>query len=117
MKKHGLYKLRKNRAQSILEYAILIGVIAAALSAMQIYFRRGIQAVIRVAADEVGCQTKGLVEYDYKNEWKKRGASDTDTTVDRQMTSSMNNGESISYDSDETTTRTGILSHDIIKDE
>lgn len=50
----------KNKAQSILEYAILIGIIAAALSTMQIYLRRGIQSVIRAAADEVGDPKKRL---------------------------------------------------------
>ena len=46
----------RNKSQSILEYAIVLGVAIIALSAMALYFRRGIQSVIKVAADEVGYQ-------------------------------------------------------------
>lgn len=44
------------KAQSILEYAVLTGIIMGVLSVMQVYFQRGIQAVVKVAADEVGRQ-------------------------------------------------------------
>jgi len=44
------------KGQSILEYAIVLSVIIFALSAMSLYFRRGIQAVVKVAADEAGNQ-------------------------------------------------------------
>jgi len=48
--------LRNKKAQSILEYAVLLGLAGIALSSMQVYFKRGIQSVIKVAADEVGKQ-------------------------------------------------------------
>lgn len=51
---------RMPKAQSIVEYAILIGVIFAALAAMQVYSRRGINAAIRVAADQVGTQDDAI---------------------------------------------------------
>jgi uncharacterized protein (UPF0333 family) len=43
----------KNKAQSILEYAVLIIVVVAALLAMQAYFKRGIQGRARSSADEI----------------------------------------------------------------
>ena len=46
----------RNRSQSILEYAVILGVVITALLAMSLYFRRGIQSVIKVAADEAGDQ-------------------------------------------------------------
>lgn len=46
----------KLKAQSILEYVVVLGVVGMALGTMGLYFRRGIQAVIKVAADEVGIQ-------------------------------------------------------------
>lgn len=55
--------LRNKKAQSILEYAVLLGLAGIALSTMQVYFKRGIQSVIKVAADEVGGQ-KGSEEFD-----------------------------------------------------
>lgn len=48
----------KSKAQSILEYAVLVGIIGLALSGMSLYFRRGIQAAIKVAADEIGNQSE-----------------------------------------------------------
>ncbi len=44
------------RAQSTLEYGILIAVIVAALVAMQVYVKRGIQGRLRQASDDVGEQ-------------------------------------------------------------
>lgn len=55
--------LRNKKAQSILEYAVLLGLAGIALFTMQIYFKRGIQSVIKAAADEVGGQ-KGSEEFD-----------------------------------------------------
>ncbi len=57
-------KMVKNRSrkilltcgQSIMEYVLLIGIIITVLFAMQTYMRRGIQAVIQVAADQIGLQ-------------------------------------------------------------
>lgn len=46
----------KNNAQSILEYAIVLTIVTMALSVMSLYFRRGIQSVIKIAADDAGNQ-------------------------------------------------------------
>mgnify|MGYP001619921905 FL=1 len=42
-----------------MEYAVLLGIAGIALSTMQIYFKRGIQSVVKAAADEVGNQKDG----------------------------------------------------------
>ncbi len=47
----------RNKGQSIMEYAIVLGVVAIALASMSLYFRRGIQSVVKAAADEAGNQT------------------------------------------------------------
>lgn len=44
------------RGQSTLEYAVLIVVIIAALIAMQVYLKRGIQGRVRESADQIGEQ-------------------------------------------------------------
>lgn len=44
----------KHRAQSTLEYVVLIAVIAAALFAMQTYIKRGMQGRMRDSADNLG---------------------------------------------------------------
>ncbi len=44
------------RAQSTVEYAILIAVVVGALLAMQIYMKRGVQGKLRSATDDIGEQ-------------------------------------------------------------
>ena len=44
------------KAQSVLEYAIVIFAIIAALLAMQVYIRRGLQGRLRQGADELSVQ-------------------------------------------------------------
>ena len=46
----------KRKAQSTLEYAILIGVIVAALIGMQRYLKRGYQGKLKESADSMGEQ-------------------------------------------------------------
>jgi len=49
-------RLSKKRAQSTLEYAVLIGVIVAGLIAMQVYLKRGFQGKLKEGADSMGEQ-------------------------------------------------------------
>lgn len=52
-----MFRLRqRNKGQSILEYAILLGVIIAALLIMQVFVKRGYQGGLKEAADKFGEQ-------------------------------------------------------------
>jgi uncharacterized protein (UPF0333 family) len=58
--------LKQRKAQTTLEYAILIGVIVAGLIAMQIYLKRGWQGKLRDSADSMGEQfSPGHTTYHY----------------------------------------------------
>ena len=46
----------KTQGQSILEYAVLIGVVAAALVAMQLYVRRSIQANLKALENQINAE-------------------------------------------------------------
>jgi uncharacterized protein (UPF0333 family) len=48
--------LSKHKAQSTLEFAVLIAIVVVALLTMQLYMKRGIQGKIREGADEMGSQ-------------------------------------------------------------
>ncbi len=48
--------LRKRKAQSTLEYAILIVIVIGALITIQTYIKRGIQGRLRQATDDIGDQ-------------------------------------------------------------
>ena len=62
--------MNTKRGQALFEYAVIIGVVVLALGMMQVYVRRGNQAGIKIAADELGRQedsveldsTKGTVQ-------------------------------------------------------
>ncbi|MFC1599301.1 hypothetical protein ACFL2W_00770 [Candidatus Omnitrophota bacterium] len=45
------------RAQSIMEYVLVIGLVSIALGAIQSYTRRGVQSIIKVSTDRLGNQT------------------------------------------------------------
>ena len=48
--------LRKKKGQSMLEYAILMGVIIAVIVALQVYVRRAVQGKFKDSADSIGDQ-------------------------------------------------------------
>jgi uncharacterized protein (UPF0333 family) len=57
---------KQSKAQTTLEYAILIGVIVAGLIAMQIYIKRGYQGKLKESADSMGQQfSAGETTMDY----------------------------------------------------
>jgi Flp pilus assembly pilin Flp len=49
-------QLHKRKAQSTLEYALVIAVIVAALVAMQTYIKRSLQGKLKSASDDIGDQ-------------------------------------------------------------
>jgi len=51
-----LNKFLSKRAQSTIEYAVLIGIVVAGLVAMQIYMKRGFQGKLKESADSMGQQ-------------------------------------------------------------
>lgn len=48
--------IRHNKGQSILEYAILLGVVIAAILIMQVFVKRGYQGGLKESADKMGEQ-------------------------------------------------------------
>ncbi len=55
---------KKSKGQSTAEYAIVIGFVVAAIIAMQIYVRRGLQGKVKTVTDRVG---DGLLDGGIKN--------------------------------------------------
>lgn len=48
--------LSRHKGQSILEYAMIVAVVVAALLAIQIYMKRGVQGKLRSSVDDIGAQ-------------------------------------------------------------
>ena len=104
------YSLGSSRAQAIIEYAVLFGLVTAVLMGMQGYLKRGVQAGVKVAADQIGNQSNGLVDSDLKLDWKRKGDTEVFTrSASSKVTESRAQGERV-HRVDERTTSSGILS-------
>jgi uncharacterized protein (UPF0333 family) len=79
------------RGQSTLEYAVLIVVIIAALIAMQVYLKRGIQGRVRESSDQIGEQfspgytTSNRVTFVSANQTEVSGNGSTTTVINNQF--------------------------------
>jgi len=49
-------RMQKNRGQTTAEYAVLLGLVIAAVMAMQIYVKRGLQGKVKLETDKLGTQ-------------------------------------------------------------
>jgi hypothetical protein len=49
-----MFLILRKKAQSTAEYAILIGLVVAAITAMQIFIRAGLQKQVKLAVDDLG---------------------------------------------------------------
>lgn len=101
-------RLFQNKAQSTLEYAILIGVIVAALLAMQVYLKRGYQGKMKDSADSMGSQfspgqtTATYNTHSFTNSQEVvESANRTTTTHIRQQTSNRTATENLATFNDE----------------
>ncbi|MFC1708472.1 hypothetical protein ACFL2J_00230 [Candidatus Omnitrophota bacterium] len=57
--KYSMARKRSSRAQSILEYAVLISVVATALMTMSLYVRRGIQSNLKTLEYQINAEATG----------------------------------------------------------
>lgn len=93
----------RKRAQSLTEYALVIAVVAAALLTMQTYFKRGVQSIAKISADQLGGFDSGIsadeVQQMAKDQERdpKYGALihyDVKTSTDQSLTTTtQSNGE------------------------
>jgi len=94
----------RQRGQSTAEYAVVIGLVVAAVLAMQVYVKRGLQGKIAGAANYFAVQGKGTTK-----QWEPDYASsDYSVTQDRSSTDKLLSGGGANRASvNETTTRSG----------
>lgn len=83
----------QHRGQSILEYAIIFSIVALAITGMQIYAKRKIQAVLQSATDQMDplgigrekLQTEGM-RHEAGDLRNAEGSTTPGTVIDRQST-------------------------------
>lgn len=88
--KNKMRKMLGQRGQSTLEYAVLVVVIIAALIAMQVYLKRGIQGRVRESSDQIGEQfspgytVSNRVTTTFANQSEIQNAGSTTTQIHNQ---------------------------------
>jgi hypothetical protein len=101
-----LRKRVNSRAQSISEYVLVIGLVSAALVGMQVYMKRGIQAVIKDSADELGIQ-EDSEERNFQPVTKQSSQTNTVTgPATRRMRESLGGGNRVDFETTANTTGT-----------
>lgn len=97
-------RLFNKRAQSTLEYAILIAVVVGALIGMQTYVKRGLQNRLKLAADDIG-QGQFEPAVTTVGQTVDHGAYTGSYTVDVEGTVTKDDsGRTVTYTEDITTT-------------
>ena len=97
--------LRSKRAQTTAEYAILIGLVVAALVAMQTYVKRGLQGRMKDATDQVGLQNPSLnTTPQYEPYYMQQNVTQSTSATDNENIAL---GGAVTRSSDSTSTRTG----------
>jgi hypothetical protein len=74
-------KIYSRRAQSIIEYAFILGVVTLVFVAMQTYLKRSLQTGIKIAADGLGRQEDSFVDTDPREGAIERARSRSTTPV------------------------------------
>ncbi len=85
-----MFKRKKQRAQTILEYTIVIGLIVVIMIAMGPYLQRTIQGSIRLTADQIGFQENA--DQDFSVGYLERSFATT-RTVSNKTTNEGQHGE------------------------
>jgi Flp pilus assembly pilin Flp len=96
------------RGQSVAEYALLISVIAAALLAMQVYMKRGIQAAVKYSTDQFGSQAE-WIETDpdkiMQQNMTQQSVSDSTTRIQQE---GLGDSSKTTFTFDDTSSSTGV---------
>ncbi len=99
-----------DRAQATFEYAIILAIVAAALTTMQVYFKRGIQAGIKICSDELGEQNKGIGQkIDLESGIITPALSSHHSVTESTTRFQIGKGEERTLSIDESTTTTGNM--------
>jgi uncharacterized protein (UPF0333 family) len=91
---------RRNNGQSILEYAVLLGVVVAAVLIMQVFVKRGFQGNLKESADKMGEQfsaggTTVLNKRAMEKDQVIVDATATDATVKSFLPSGIDAGDAV----------------------
>ncbi len=106
--------MKIKKGQSTLEYALIITVVIAALLAINVYMKHGVQGRLKESADDIGQQFDA--SGNYSSSWKTVSDGKSNTTEERNtttgtITSNMTSGENITRSEYETFGNTTVTEH------
>jgi len=99
------------KGQNLIEYGLILGIVAMALISMQTYFKRSLQSVVKVVADDYGPQRMPIrqVEVNVKEPlYAARDQITSNTTVNNAQTRT---AENLGDSNIRTTTTVGATSY------
>jgi len=105
-----MLRLKNKKAQSTAEYVVVLGLIVAAVVAMQTYIKRGFQGRLKDAVDYVdqGGQSGNVVTFNGNEQYEPYYLSSTfNTNRSDNSTQELFTGGSVNRTSNEGTTRIG----------
>ncbi len=80
------------KGQSTLEYAIIVAVVVAALFAIQIYMKRGVQGKLRQSTDDIGAQFEANATSNQVDFETTKDTTSVQTIQNRVTTSTLQSG-------------------------
>ncbi|HBG60752.1 MAG: hypothetical protein A2Y03_04605 [Omnitrophica WOR_2 bacterium GWF2_38_59] len=83
MFKGNLQFWKNNKAQSILEYSLIIGIVTVIFFNMGTFLKRGTQGMIKTIADQIGDQRNGDQIFDVEEGFMVNAFIDTDATTEK----------------------------------
>lgn len=106
--------MKTKKGQSTLEYALIITVVIAALLAINVYMKHGVQGRLKESADDIGKQFDA--GGNYSSSWKTLSTGQSNTTEVRDttngtITSTIVSGENITRSEYETFGNATVTQH------
>lgn len=93
-----MLRIKGNKGQTILEYAVLIAIVGAVFIGMQTYIKRAIQAGVKIAADQIGSQRQGLKEIDPLKGFKQEASINVVTDDTSNVKTSFGGRRTVIFD-------------------
>lgn len=96
--------LCNKKAQSTLEYALIISVVVGALLAINVYMRKGIQGRLKQSSDQIGSQFDPDT---FTEAWKTESSGTTTTgeirdVITGSLTTTVSTGETVNVSEEDT---------------
>lgn len=85
MSKVNLIFLKDNKAQSILEYSLIVGIVTIIFFNMGTFLKRGTQGMIKTVADQIGDQRNADQRFVLEDGFLRNSFVETDAAIEKSL--------------------------------